>query len=88
MRGKLSRSRLATAANTRFNEARALCAGNCDRRRVRPAQGAASMRPALYARETGPRCNPRHQRLVSHQCERSSQMDPNERSHVLDSARA
>ena len=28
MRGKLSRSRLATAANTRFNEARALCAGN------------------------------------------------------------
>ena len=47
-----------------------------------------SMRPALYARETGPRCNPRHGRLVSHHCERSSQLDSNERSHVLDSARA
>ena len=49
---------------------------------------AASMRPALYARETGARCNPRHGRLVSHHCERSSQLDRSERSHVLDPARA
>ena len=52
MRGKLPLMQPTEWAVIRFNEARALCAGNWRDSRGLRSRSRASMRPALYARET------------------------------------
>ena len=52
MRGKLARGRGLGWRQRGFNEARALCAGNFPCAGIAAGLSNASMRPALYARET------------------------------------